>query len=1039
MSLLNASLLIFPRRSSRAIRLVIACGALVSATLRAAEAPKRVFNVPADTAEKTLKVFSEQSGHSMVVGASTVKGVRTNPVAGEFTVRDALDRLLAGTGLVATHDEKGGAFTVTRESNGPNAQRAAPASSDRPNQNRSDGAAANAPVELSPFMVDASRDFGYLASNTLAGSRLNTSLKDTAATISVMTEEFLADIAAFSVSDALVYAGNLQIDQEEAVNGTVTGNLQAENFPTYRVRGLKASVARNYFVWNVPGNTYNIERIDESRGPNSILFGVGSAGGIINSSTKQATLGRPRQAFTFTAGSFDSYRATIDLNQPVLKDRLALRVNGLWSTRSTSRLYSEAKDRRVDLAALYQPFRDTQVRVEFERGLIRDHANRSWTLLDSVTFWNERNRPTRAAQTASAPDGIARLNATTQRITFIENSDRLVDLRGTLTTATGGAPRDEMIVDRRLVDYSVTPTGNGGQRDTRYTVYSAIVEQKLPGTTFLSLGFNHQDYNFVGHDLQQPGGYTLFGDPNQTMPTNATATQSNPYAGRYYIEANWFRRYRDEHFNTARAMLSNEFNLGKWGRYRWAGMAEYEQSNFVRSVSREFWDGRPFNTLPENAANFVWRRAYVTEGDWSTYRIPEALNHRIVSRPDPVSGRTLTSRWIQANQNIDDDGQKQMTFLVGGQASWFQHRLIGTVGYRRDRMKIEDRGTTRDAISNEIVVDYGTVSRSAETAATRTLGAVWHVTPSISLNYNESTNSALPNNAIRVIPGNKPEQGKGEGRDIGLGFDLFGGKVYFRGGYYTSAGRLETDFRGVDTIATQRNDRVLDALVAARAITAAEAAGRRLTATGGYTDRESDGWEARLVANPTPHWRLQANFSITDVIEDNILPEVRRWADENATYWNRFDTQIRTSTATIAQEIATMRDEIAAQIDAEGRGAIGNRRNKANVFTRYDFSTSWLRGVYVGGGYRYQGPMLVGRIASTGALQYTDSIRGTDALLGYRFRLPGNRGRGSVQLNIENVFDDTDPIILRYTAAGFVRRFSIVEPRTFRLSTSVQF
>src|ERR1043165_6701708 len=165
-----------------------------------------------------------------------------------------------------------------------------------------------------------------MANNTHAGSRLNTSLKDTAATISVMTEEFLTDIGAFTVNDAMLYAGNLQIDQEETVNGTPTGNLMAENFPTYRVRGMKATVARNYFSWNVPGNTYNIERIDETRGPNSVLFGLGSAGGIINTSTKQAQLGRPRQMLGFSYGSFDSLRGTIDVNQPLIKNVLALRL-----------------------------------------------------------------------------------------------------------------------------------------------------------------------------------------------------------------------------------------------------------------------------------------------------------------------------------------------------------------------------------------------------------------------------------------------------------------------------------------------------------------------------------------------------------------------------------------------------------------------------------------------------------------------------------------------------------------------------------------
>ncbi len=55
-------------------------------------------------------------------------------------------------------------------------------------------AAADVVVELSPFTVNSAADKGYRAENTLAGSRLNTSLRDTPASISVFTREFLDDI-----------------------------------------------------------------------------------------------------------------------------------------------------------------------------------------------------------------------------------------------------------------------------------------------------------------------------------------------------------------------------------------------------------------------------------------------------------------------------------------------------------------------------------------------------------------------------------------------------------------------------------------------------------------------------------------------------------------------------------------------------------------------------------------------------------------------------------------------------------------------------
>jgi len=67
------------------------------------------------------------------------------------------------------------------------AQTSAPVQSvppSKPNQ-------AEAAIELSPFVVTTDKDLGYLAGNTLSGSRLNTKLYDTSASISEMTKEFL--------------------------------------------------------------------------------------------------------------------------------------------------------------------------------------------------------------------------------------------------------------------------------------------------------------------------------------------------------------------------------------------------------------------------------------------------------------------------------------------------------------------------------------------------------------------------------------------------------------------------------------------------------------------------------------------------------------------------------------------------------------------------------------------------------------------------------------------------------------------------------
>lgn len=92
--------------------------ALLASGLVAAEADKKTFNVPAGAAEVTLREFTKQANVQLVFDSDKVTGIRTAAVQGEATPRAALDRMFAGTGLVAEQDKVSGAFTVRRETPG---------------------------------------------------------------------------------------------------------------------------------------------------------------------------------------------------------------------------------------------------------------------------------------------------------------------------------------------------------------------------------------------------------------------------------------------------------------------------------------------------------------------------------------------------------------------------------------------------------------------------------------------------------------------------------------------------------------------------------------------------------------------------------------------------------------------------------------------------------------------------------------------------------------------------------------------------------
>jgi iron complex outermembrane recepter protein len=118
------------RRVSPCLLRFLVVGLISVFNARAAEAVRLAFDLPADAAEKSLKRFSEQARREVLFASHITRGVRANAVKGEFSARDAINSLLANTGLIAVHDEKTGAFSVRNETR--DEQQSRPADAKRP-------------------------------------------------------------------------------------------------------------------------------------------------------------------------------------------------------------------------------------------------------------------------------------------------------------------------------------------------------------------------------------------------------------------------------------------------------------------------------------------------------------------------------------------------------------------------------------------------------------------------------------------------------------------------------------------------------------------------------------------------------------------------------------------------------------------------------------------------------------------------------------------------------------------------------------------
>jgi len=442
-------------------------------------------------------------------------------------------------------------------------------------------------IKLSPFLVDDSRNVGYQSSNSLAGTRLRTDLRDIGAAVQVVNREFLDDTSAKSLEDLLVYTTNTEtpgMGGNFSAGNPGSGRLDfdaARISPqsNTRVRGLSsADLTQEFFGTDIPFDTFNIDRVEINRGANALLFGLGSAGGIINASLKTARF-TDTIVTSFEIGRFGTHRETIDLNRVLIKEALALRVNVLKEEEQFQQEPTFEKDRRVHASVVFLPFRRTTIRANGSAGSIKANRPRVETPADRLTQWWRDGKPTWgtpllfaqrdltkfdsagdvfrnpavvfADPTSSAPfgqyDAIQPALFGTDdnigaRATFTEagylttlSTSRLAAQRPADFGGRGPAGYyfDESITDRTIFDYRNTllegpNKGEWGDFDT----FNVVLEQRLFGDRAgIELAYDRQHWKSGYHFGGSNRGQAISIDLNTALYNGAP----NPNYGRPYV------------------------------------------------------------------------------------------------------------------------------------------------------------------------------------------------------------------------------------------------------------------------------------------------------------------------------------------------------------------------------------------------------------------------------------------------------------------------------------------------------------------------
>jgi iron complex outermembrane receptor protein len=893
-------------------------------------------------------------------------------------------------------------------------------------------------ITLSPFIVNTDKDTGYAANNTLAGSRLNTELKDTPAAISVMTREFLLDIGAVNVIDALGYALNTEKDFSD-----FTGNGLYSNDLVFQMRGfVGASLGRNFFGWFGSHDSFNVERLDFSRGPNSILFGVGGPGGIVNTTTKQAQLGRNRDEVQLRLGSWDDHRATVDV-QRAFGRTLGVRLNGVWQERGSWRDFEYHDRRGAAFALTYRPFKHTQVRLDGEYSDIKENKAQPWPAADRLSPWLNAGAPLSPVY----GQAVAGTGNNSSRSLVFDPASGLGPISyfgGRLSNsgpvAIGLANNPVAITDETLLPRSTNLAGPAFANEQYFYNYAVFVEQRLFDRVDLEAAFNRQHERRYNVRPIVFDGIALRGDPNAFLPDG----RRNPNAGRFYVEGTTQIENRNQIRDDFRLTASYTLDLSRrraWlGRHRVAGLLSRRDSenltpgNFTeRNITPHLLNNPAIYSADLTSGNnVITRRTYL---DFASANLDFRGLHDV--RRYPLTGQNgVTTGYVRTADSARDELTRLDSQMAAFQSAFWQDRLWLTGGARQDKQRAwGSAGATQDPVTRVWSLRTRNATATANEGHTRTYGAVFHATTWLSFYYNNSNNFIPSSQRSDLVGGDLLGNRVGEGRDAGLKLRLFNNRLNANLGWYETN---DTNRQvGIDSSWTNHINAIWRTL---------GQPARQISVFADSQDLSGQGYEFEVTANLTPQWRTTLNWSITEQITDNQHPRTLAYMADNRATWEAQGAREldRTGTPLTAATVAVALQNAQFIVDAiqAGNGNIrrGLRENSGNLFTNYNFARdSRLSGFGVGGGVNYRGEAVLGYDSSRGNRPiYGAAYTHVNAMIRYGRRLTARKIDWRLQFNVDNLLN-ADALLPTDADQTRAYRYVYQNPRRWSVSSTFGF
>ncbi|MDD5277012.1 MAG: TonB-dependent receptor [Methylovulum sp.] len=321
-------------------------------TAMATDSPARL-NILPQPLTTALDALSKQSRLHVFYSEALLQGKRSPALQGQYSPRQAVEKLLAGSGLD---------YTFTAD----NAVAIKPAAT---KASETANATTLPKVTVSGkagYDVTDPYNEDYVLPDATSGTKTDTPIMETPLNVQVISKQVLKDQQVITLDQALKNVSGVTTNASGGNEGGFFGGtgqsviLRGFESQTYFRDGfrLQQGVSSREMA--------NVESVEVLKGPAAILYGLVEPGGMINVTTKQP-LATPYYAMNQQFGSYNLYRTTIDATGPVSNDKsLLYRMNLSYQNSGSFREFVDKEDVFMAPVLTWHISPKTQATLELE-------------------------------------------------------------------------------------------------------------------------------------------------------------------------------------------------------------------------------------------------------------------------------------------------------------------------------------------------------------------------------------------------------------------------------------------------------------------------------------------------------------------------------------------------------------------------------------------------------------------------------------------------------------------------------------------------